>query len=103
MNRNEAQQKLVDEWNSKNAVGCKVLVRKDDGEEIETVTSGLATVLCGTAVCWGNAISGAYMLERFRAIHDCIYCQHTLSEPFPFETDKGDAVCDDCGQERNMQ
>lgn len=101
--REQQQQELVNEWNSKYKTGQRVLVRKDGGQEIETVTSGEAVMMCGTAVCWGNSISGAYMLERFRAMDDCLYCKETIVEPYPFITDKGENVCDECGQERNMQ
>lgn len=100
--KEEHQKELVDDWNKKWKVGQKVLVRKDDGEEVETVTSGMAVLMCGTAVCWGNKISGAYMLERFRAMAACYYCKAVITEPWPHETKEGWPVCAECGDRDNV-
>lgn len=95
---NQKAYKLADEWNKKYKVGQKVLIRNDEGDEIETITSGNATVMGGTAVCWGNKISGAYMLERFRAMDNCVHCKAVVVEPYPFVTDQGKVICDECLQ-----
>jgi hypothetical protein len=64
----EQEQKKVDDWNNKYAVGQKVIVTKDDGSEFETETRYPAEVLSGhTAVGWFKGISGCYLLERARA------------------------------------
>ena len=69
MKINKAEQKKVDDWNSKYDVGQKVLVRKNDGSEIETETIHPAEILQGhTAVGWFKDISGCFLLERATAI-----------------------------------
>lgn len=60
------EQKKVDDWNRKYAVGQEVIITKDDLSEINSVTTHPAEILCGTAVCWFEGIRGAYMLERAR-------------------------------------
>ena len=58
----------VESWNSNNSVGVKVIVTKDDGE-VETVTRSEAWVLGDhTAVVMVKGISGAYALERVKAL-----------------------------------
>ena len=65
----QQEQKKVDDWNSKYQVGQKVIVTKDNGDKIETVTTNEATLLGGhTAVGWFKDISGAYSLDRAQAI-----------------------------------
>ncbi len=69
MKINKAEQKKVDDWNSKYDVGQKVIVKMDSGEERETETKYPAEVLSGhTAVGWFKGISGCYLLERATAI-----------------------------------
>lgn len=102
MTREEEEQNAVDDWNTMNEVGCKVLLRKDNGEELEATTRFPAQVLCGTAVLWVHGLNGAYMLSRCKALNECIGCSALVSEPFPFETGIGEPVCDECGRERNM-
>lgn len=61
------QEKLVRKWNEKHPVGTPVIVTKDDGTEIKTMTVHEATLLGGhTAVAWLKDISGCYSLERVR-------------------------------------
>lgn len=63
------QQKLVNDWNKKYPVGQKVMVLKDDGSEVKTITTHEATMLGGhTAVGWFKDIKGCYALQRVRAI-----------------------------------
>ena len=65
----QQEQKKVDDWNAKYPVGQKVIVKKDNGDEVETVTTHEATLLSGhTAVGWFKDISGCYCLDRARAI-----------------------------------
>jgi hypothetical protein len=63
------QQKLVDEWNAKHAVGARVKLLKDDDSIVETVTRSRAELLSGhTAVIWLEGVSGCYCLERVTAL-----------------------------------
>jgi len=63
------QQNLVDDWNEKHQVGQKVIVKLDNGHEVETVTTHEATLLSGhTAVGWFRDIRGCYKLTRAKAI-----------------------------------
>ena len=67
--KRERQEELkVYNWNSKYPVGQKVIVTKDGGEEVETETSHPSQMMCGTAVGWFKGISGAYQLDRAKAI-----------------------------------
>jgi len=69
MKINKKEQKKVDDWNKNYQVGQKVIVKKDDGAEIKTVTTSHAALLGGhTAVCWFRDISGCYCLDRAKAI-----------------------------------
>lgn len=64
-----SQEKEVQAWNDKYPVGQQVEVRKDLGEIEETRTRSEAWVLSGhTAVIMLEGISGAYLLNRVRAI-----------------------------------
>ena len=98
----EHQQELVRDWNKKREVGQKVLVRLDNGDEYETVTRAKAQMIGGTAVCFAKGISGAYMLERFRAMAACYYCEAVLTEPWPYETKEDWPVCAECGDRDNV-
>jgi len=63
------QQKMVDNWNEKYPVGQKVLLRLDDGSDMETKTVDQAMLLGGhTAIGWFEGIMGCYSLERARAL-----------------------------------
>lgn len=67
----ERLQAQCDSWNEKHAIGTKVLLLKDGGEKVKTVTRSEAQVLSGhTAVIWLEGISGCYMLDRCTAIAD---------------------------------
>lgn len=58
---------LVENWNLKHPVGTRVVVRKDDGTKMTTVTRSQAELLSGhTPVIWVTGISGCYALERVR-------------------------------------
>jgi hypothetical protein len=60
-------QKKCDDWNAMNAVGCKVICTKDNGESVLTVTTSEAQILSGhTAVIWMQDIRGCYLLDRVR-------------------------------------
>lgn len=60
-------QKQCDDWNASNHVGCNVIVTKDNGSEVPTVTTSEAQVLSGhSAVIWLKGVSGCYMLDRVR-------------------------------------
>lgn len=64
-----SQEKEVQAWNDKYPVGQQVEVRKDLGEIEQTRTRSEAWVLSGhTAVIMLEGISGAYLLNRVRAI-----------------------------------
>jgi len=64
----QRQQQSVDAWNSQHKIGDKVIVLKDDGNQVETVTRSEAFVLSGhTAMISLVGISGCYLLERVRA------------------------------------
>jgi len=47
MKTDKKEQKKVDDWNRKYPVGQKVIVKKDDGTEIETFTNCYAELLEG--------------------------------------------------------
>jgi len=65
------EQRKVDNWNKKYSIGQKVIVTKDDGTKVETITTNEATLLGGhTAVGWLKDINGAYSLDRIRAINE---------------------------------
>lgn len=56
-----------EEWNKSNPIGTPVILRKDDGTEVDTVTTSEAQMLSGhTAVIWLKGISGCYALDRVR-------------------------------------
>lgn len=66
-----AEQKLAklqaqcDMFNAETPVGSEVLVRKDSGEKVLTVTKSAALVLSGhTPVIFLEGISGCYLLDR---------------------------------------
>jgi hypothetical protein len=66
-----AEQKLAklqaqcDKFNAENPIGTEVLVRKDDGSKVLTITTSIAQVLSGhTPVIWLKGISGCYLLDR---------------------------------------
>ncbi len=51
-------------FNEKHPIGCNVVVRKDDGTEVKTVTRSEAMVLSGhSAVIWLKGIIGCYALD----------------------------------------
>ena len=68
MKREAKEQKKVDDWNAKYEVGQKVIVTKDGGEQFETEDKYPAEMMCGTAVGWFKGISGAYQLDRAKAV-----------------------------------
>lgn len=57
-----AQQARCDAW--KYPEGTPVTVRKDNGTVVETKTTSIPWMLCGTAVIMVDGISGGYSLER---------------------------------------
>lgn len=60
-------QTQINKWNRKHAVGAAVIVTKDDGSELETITESAACILGGhSAVIFVKGISGAYALHRVR-------------------------------------
>jgi hypothetical protein len=59
----------VCEWNNKHKVGIPVIVTKDDGSEITTVTKTEAMILGGhTPIIYLENIRGCYDLKRVRAL-----------------------------------
>jgi len=65
----QQQQSEVNRWNALYKTGQSVSVRLDDGSEKPTKTNSDAWLLSGhTAVIMLEGISGAYSLERVRAI-----------------------------------
>lgn len=55
----------VDDWNHRHKIGDAVIVRKDNGSTIRTVTRSEAMILSGhTAVICVEGISGCYALDR---------------------------------------
>lgn len=62
----KTQQALCDAW--KYPEGTPVTVRKDDGSVVETATSSMPWMLCGTAVILLEDFSGGYSLERVRPV-----------------------------------
>ena len=98
----DIQKDKMDEWNRENDRGQKVLVRPDhEHKEYEAIAVTQAYMCYGKAVVYLDNDTEV-SVEIVRAMMPCLYCQHPLAEPFPFETDRGEAVCDDCGTERNM-
>lgn len=64
----QALQAQVQQWNLAYDVGTPVIVTKDRGDKVETVTTSKAQVLSGhSAVIWLEGISGAYLLSRVMA------------------------------------
>jgi hypothetical protein len=58
-------QRQCDLFNERYSVGQPVTVRKDGGEDFQTVTTSKAEVLSGhSAVIWLEGISGCYLLDR---------------------------------------
>jgi hypothetical protein len=57
-------QELVNRWNEKYPEGTPVIVTRDNGDKLETVTRSEAWELCGSAVVMVKDISGGYALER---------------------------------------
>lgn len=56
-------------WNAKHPVGTRVVVRMDNGEKRDTVTTSVAQMLSGhAAVIWLEAISGCYLLSRVKVV-----------------------------------
>lgn len=69
----QAQAKLVEDWNRDFQVGTEVVVTKDDGSKVSTKTRSEAYMLGAcrdypghTAVILLEGINGCYMLERVR-------------------------------------
>lgn len=89
-------------WNLKYTRGQKVLVRPKKNPEYEAMAVTEAYMDCGMAVVFLDNGCTVH-LDYVRAMKPCTYCNHLLAEPFPFETDEGEAVCQHCGEERNMQ
>ena len=101
----EIEKAKVAEWNGNNIRGQKVLVRFPDSqhkEPFESFTLYDAFMFYGHAVCYVNGIDDEIPIAFLRVMMPCLYCQHELAEPFPFETGRGEAVCQHCGEERNM-
>lgn len=62
-------QAQCDRFNEVNAVGCKVSIQLDSGEQRETTTRSEAQVLSGhSAVIWLDGVRGCYQLDRVKAI-----------------------------------
>ena len=55
---------MVTTWNEKHPEGTRVVVRRDNGDVLETTTRSPAWVVGGTAVVSVVGISGGYALER---------------------------------------
>lgn len=71
-------QKQCDAWNKKYPVGTPVVLLKDGGENISTVTRSQAEILSGhSAVIWLEGVSGCYLLERVTPDHRQIQEQTT--------------------------
>ena len=69
MKPNKREQKKVDAWNAKYEVGQDVLLRRDNGETVQTQTRSNAELLSGhTAVIWLQAVIGCYCLDRVTAV-----------------------------------
>lgn len=55
---------LIDKWNKSYPEGTPVIVTRDNGDKLETVTRSVAWSMCGTPVVMVKGISGCYALER---------------------------------------
>lgn len=55
---------LVDNWNEKYPEGTPVIVTRDNGDKLETVTRSVAWSMCGSAVVLVKGISGCYSFDR---------------------------------------
>jgi hypothetical protein len=55
---------VVNAWNEKYPEGTPVIVTRDNGEKLETVTRSVAWSMCSSAVVSVKGISGCYSLER---------------------------------------
>lgn len=61
----EAEQKMVDDWNARFAVGQPVEVKRDNGDILVTKTRSNASMLGGhSPVIWVEGISACYSLNR---------------------------------------
>lgn len=64
-----ALERQCNAFNARCSVGSAVVVRKDCGTHVETVTRAPAEVLSGhSAVVWLENISGCYLLDRVTPI-----------------------------------
>jgi hypothetical protein len=55
---------IINRWNEKYPEGTRVIVTRDNGDKLETVTRSVAWSMCGTPVVSVKGISGCYALER---------------------------------------
>jgi len=56
--------RTADEFNDLWKPGHPVIVRKDNGDEVQTKTTSKAWDMCGSPVVMLDGISGAYLLDR---------------------------------------
>lgn len=58
-------QRQVDAFNARYPVGQPVILQRDTGEQLRTVTRSEAQILSGhSAVIWVEGASGCYLLDR---------------------------------------
>ncbi|MEK7342472.1 MAG: hypothetical protein AABZ73_01470 [Pseudomonadota bacterium] len=58
-------QRQVDAFNARYSVGQPVILQRDTGEPLRTVTRSEAQILSGhSAVIWVEGVSGCYLLDR---------------------------------------
>ncbi len=56
------------DWNAAHPVGTPVVVTRDDGSKLETVTRSVAWRICDHASVMVVGISGGYLLDRVQAV-----------------------------------
>jgi hypothetical protein len=79
---------LVNHWNQNYPVGTPVIVTRDNGEKLETVTRSEAWQLgSGQAVISVKGISGCYSLHRVAPNTECSGQAHALDGSAPVQSE----------------
>jgi hypothetical protein len=62
-------ERQVNAWNAAHKVGTPVILSKDDGSQVTTVTRHPASLIAGyIPVVWLDGVSGCYRLDRVKAV-----------------------------------
>ncbi len=96
MKKRQKDIELVNAWNEKYPEGTPVIVTRDNGEKLETVTRSVAWSMCGNAVVSVKGISGCYALERVVPNRErCPRCRESIK---PIKDMAGNLSCPLCGK-----